>query len=57
MAFYCTLNNVQCSDTILKETFKKNTHSDFDDLTVETVEHNYDVASICRGVGSIVPEK
>lgn len=35
----------------------KHTHSDFDDLTVETVQHNYNITSICRGIGSIVPEK
>ncbi len=36
---------------------EKHTHSDFDDFTVEAVQHNYDISGICRGIGSIVPEK
>lgn len=38
------------------ETAKRHTHSDFDDLAVETVQHNYDVTSICGGICSIMPE-
>lgn len=42
----------------LQYTKKKttHTHSDFDDLTMETVQHNYNITSICRGISSIVPE-
>lgn len=33
------------------------THSDFDDFAVETVEQDYDITSVGRRVGSIVPAK
>lgn len=36
---------------------KKNTHSDFDDLTVKTVKHNYDITGVCGRICPIVPEK
>lgn len=41
----------------LPQISKKHTHSDFDDFTVETVQHNYDITGICRGISSIMPKK
>lgn len=36
---------------------KKYTHLDFDDFTVETVQHNYDIISISGGISSIMSGK
>lgn len=54
-AFYCKFNNVQCHEAF--NVRLNNTHSDFDDLTVETVQHNSNIPHICRGISSVVPEK
>lgn len=64
-AFFCTYNDEHKKNyhnlhlialVIFRHLISVSTHPDFDDLTVETVQHNYNITSICWRISSIMTE-